>query len=676
MNINLKNLSIPQQILLVSITLSIVLLLFVLSFSVNQNIQSKNSIKASLNRNRSFAVIEKIDRNFYERFGDVQAFAYNKLAAEAIARDSATGEVRDFINTMIRYYVLYDVMMILNKDGEVIAVNTVDKNNHAIASQGLIGLNFSGEPWFHTCLSPAGPEGGAWYSDFIESALVGKIYGNAGRGMAFAAPIKNSAGQTIGAWYNFANWSDVTQGIRSETEDLLKQEEPEAFILITDKQNKVIDAADETLINTAKINIGFSGENDDFQPFTFHGKTITADDYIVSEAVGKGAYTYKGNNWKVLTLVPKTHFSFSIFTSELSTFSLAIILILLGGIASFLLLSKSISRKINGLQASITSVSIGELVEIEKSNQTDEIGQMTNSVKSLVDGLRNTAMFANEIGQGKLETKFEPLSEKDVLGISLVTMRDNLLQIRRQEERRQWVTQGLAEFGDKLRKNSNAGISTLCDDIIVFICKYVHANQAAIFVTEESDGSRCLEMTSCFAWDRKKFMSKKLSPGEGLVGQVWQEGETLYMINIPDNYIKITSGLGEANPSCLMIIPLRSNGEVMGVIEIAAFKPFEDHVREFLEKIAESLASTLASAKINDRTRTLLEQTQQQAEEMRSQEEEMRQNMEEMQATQEEFNRRERSREEEFERREKEYIAEIQSLRLKLNVTNNSKQVA
>jgi transcriptional regulator with GAF, ATPase, and Fis domain len=122
-----------------------------------------------------------------------------------------------------------------------------------------------------------------------------------------------------------------------------------------------------------------------------------------------------------------------------------------------------------------------------------------------------------------------------------------------------------------------------------------------------------------------------------------------------------------------MIIPLKNNGEVMGVIEIAAFKSFDKHVRDFLEKIAESLASTLASAKIHDRTRTLLERTQQQAEEMRSQEEEMRQNMEEMQATQEEFNRREKTREEEFLHKEKDYLGEIQSLKLQLNITTNSK---
>jgi HAMP domain-containing protein len=649
MKLNLKNLSIPQQILTIAIILSAVLLIFVLSFSVNQILTSKNSIKTSLNKNRSFAVIEKIDRNFYERFGDVQAYAYNKLAVETLTQDSISRSGQDFINTMVRYYVLYDLMMMVNKDGKVIAANTVDKNNIPLRTESLIGKDFSHEAWFRVCMSPQGPEGGAWYSDFTENKSVAQLYNHRGWGMAFTAPIKNETDQTIGVWFNYANWTDVTQGIRKETEDLLKQEEPDAFILITDKHGKVIDAADENLVNSLQIVQGDLDRNE--FSFVSQGKKITSDDYIVSMAQGKGAYTYKGNDWKVLTLVPKSNFSFSILLNELSTFSIAIVAILIAGIITFLLLSRRISQKISKLQDGITSVSNGELIEIEKSSQSDEIGHMTNSVKTLVDGLRKTALFANEIGSGNLDSRFEPLSDKDVLGMSLVTMRNNLYSIRKQEEKRQWVTQGLAEFGECIRKQDNQGMSSLCDQIVVFLCKYLKANQAALFIKDEDEEKPSLEVAALYAWDRKKFQTQKISPGEGLVGQVWQEGEMLFMLSVPNNYIKITSGLGEANPGALIIIPLKNNHEVLGVLEIASFIPFEEHEREFLQKIADSLASTLASARINDKTRRLLEQTQQQAEEMKSQEEEMRQNLEEMQATQEAFLRR-----------EKDYQLEIENL--------------
>ncbi len=90
-------------------------------------------------------------------------------------------------------------------------------------------------------------------------------------------------------------------------------------------------------------------------------------------------------------------------------------------------------------------------------------------------------------------------------------------------------------------------------------------------------------------------------------------------------------------------MPLQVNGEVEGVLEIASFNPLSEHEINFLEKLGESVAVAVRNARINEQTRSLLEDTQQQAEEMRAAEEEMRQNMEELAATQEEMQRKEQA---------------------------------
>jgi GAF domain-containing protein len=128
--------------------------------------------------------------------------------------------------------------------------------------------------------------------------------------------------------------------------------------------------------------------------------------------------------------------------------------------------------------------------------------------------------------------------------------------------------------------------------------------------------------------------------GEGLVGQCYLERDIIFMTNIPKEYINITSGLGEATPNCLLIVPLIVNDKINGVMELASFKKFQEHEVEFIKKLAENIASIIDNAKVSEQTKSLLVQSIQQSEMMRAQEEEMRQNMEELVATQEEIQRK------------------------------------
>ena len=154
-----------------------------------------------------------------------------------------------------------------------------------------------------------------------------------------------------------------------------------------------------------------------------------------------------------------------------------------------------------------------------------------------------------------------------------------------------------------------------------------------------------MELAACYAWDKKKFLEKKIYKGEGLSGQAWIEGDVIYLTEVPNDYVSITSGLGESNPRSVLIVPLKLNDEIHGVIEMASFKEYDDFEVEFVERIAENIASTISSVKVNERTQKLLEESTLMTEQMRAQEEEMRQNMEELQATQEKIGRDQLDRE-------------------------------
>ncbi len=224
MKLTIKN-SLFAKLGIVAILTIFILVSSLLYYLTHQVVEADNRAKFTTAQLTSQALLDKLDRNFYERFGDVQAFAHNRLGVAAVKQDSSSAELQDFMNTMTSYYVLYDLMMIVGLDGNVIAVNTKDKKGYNINSEFLISSrkNFLQEEWFKACLSDAGPEGGAWYSDFTTNPDVASLYNGNGYGMAFAAPIRNEQGNVLGVWYNFASWIELTQAIRSEVEADLRK---------------------------------------------------------------------------------------------------------------------------------------------------------------------------------------------------------------------------------------------------------------------------------------------------------------------------------------------------------------------------------------------------------------------------------------------------------------------
>ena len=300
---------------------------------------------------------------------------------------------------------------------------------------------------------------------------------------------------------------------------------------------------------------------------------------------------------------------------------------------------KYIINPLNKLKNISHLISEGDFAHKCEVSTKDEIGEIAKSINDLIDNSTKASSFADNIGQGKLEVAFSASGEKDVLGNSLLLMRNNLIHLSQEEEKRNWTTKGLAMFGEILRSNTS-DLHELSNSIISNLVKYINANQGSIFiVNDEKASDTFLELKASYAWGKKKYLKMRVDLGEGLLGQTWQEGETVFLTDVPKNFITITSGLGEANPNCIIIVPLKVNGQIYGVVEIASFQVFEKHQIEFLEKLGESIASTVSTTKINEKTKMLLVQSQQQTEEMRSQEEELRQNMEEMQATQEEMER-------------------------------------
>ncbi len=250
--------------------------------------------------------------------------------------------------------------------------------------------------------------------------------------------------------------------------------------------------------------------------------------------------------------------------------------------------------------------------------------------------------FTENLINNELDAKLDLEDDENPLEKSLINLRDNLKegieeqqQRKMEDDQRNWVSEGLAKFGDILRISFDS-MEDFSYSIISYLVKYLDANQGGFFLIEqEGDKDKYFDLKASYAYDRRKFADKQIEWGEGIIGTAALEKQSIYMTDLPDGYLEITSGLGEATPDNLLIVPLLVQDEVMGIIELASFKTIRKFEIGFIESIAESTAITLSSLSSNIRTSQLLKESQNQAETLALQEEKMRQSMEQLRKTQE-----------------------------------------
>jgi len=308
------------------------------------------------------------------------------------------------------------------------------------------------------------------------------------------------------------------------------------------------------------------------------------------------------------------------------------------------LFARLLVSPVQSLKGTLELLSKGVLPEQVEVRSGDEVGQMAETVDGLVQALRRTAKFANQIGDGNYSTNFTPLSDQDTLGTALITMRDSIQEAEKRDKERNWIVTGVAEIGDILRRNDE--LEALGDEILDFTCEKIDAIQGAFYVTTDDDDAekgwqeRELEMVSSFAYNKKKYLNARFKFAQGLVGQSAVEQSTVLRTEIPEDYVTITSGiLGDKRPSALLIVPLITDERVYGVLEFAGFHKFTPSEVKFVEEISLIVARTVFNIKVNARTRSLLTESQQMSNELQEQQEILRQNAEEMEATQEELRR-------------------------------------
>jgi len=250
----------------------------------------------------------------------------------------------------------------------------------------------------------------------------------------------------------------------------------------------------------------------------------------------------------------------------------------------------------------------------------DEHGNITGAIEYIFDisDEMRVVEIAEKISKGDYSVDLGDISEGDRMGRALAHMTKIIKEMTDENKRQDKLKSGLAALNDIMRGEQEIG--TLATNIITFVASYLDAQIGALYIVLED---KALHLIGNYAYNPSKGVQRRFVLGEGMIGQAALEMKSIVVTCVPDDYIHITSGLGGAIPSNLLIHPVIFDNNLKGVIELGFFFKISNEAITFIEQAGESIAVAIESALSRLRTNKLLEQTQEQAEMLQKQQQKL-----------------------------------------------------
>jgi CheY-like chemotaxis protein/signal transduction histidine kinase/HAMP domain-containing protein len=252
---------------------------------------------------------------------------------------------------------------------------------------------------------------------------------------------------------------------------------------------------------------------------------------------------------------------------------------------------------------------------------TDNVNQLANNLTVQV---RAIADVATAVTRGDLSRRIdvEAQGELDALKTNVNQMIANLKETTEKNTEQDWLKTNLAKFSRMMQGQKD--LDAVARLIMSELTPLVAARQGAFFIKETTEGGdAALRLIASYAYKARKHVHNTWHLGEGLVGQSALEKKPILLTNVPDDYIQITSGLGEAPPKNILVLPILFEGDVKAVVELASFLPFSQIHQTFLDQLQESIGVVINMISANMRTEELLQQSQQLTQELQSQSKEL-----------------------------------------------------
>src|SRR5213594_4181869 len=259
---------------------------------------------------------------------------------------------------------------------------------------------------------------------------------------------------------------------------------------------------------------------------------------------------------------------------------------------------------------------------------TDNVNQLSATLTTQV---RAIAEVATAVTTGDLTRSIRVDASGEVANLkdNINEMIRNLRQTTEKNQEQDWLKTNLTRFTRMLQGQRDP--MTVSKMILSELAPVVHAEHGVFYgVVPANARPSYLAFQAGYAYRPRKGVAMEFAIGEGLIGQCALEKKRIVVTNVPRDYIKIGSSLGEATPANIVVLPVLFENDLRAVIELASFEPFSPTHLDFLEQLAESIGIVLNTIEANSRTEDLLKQSQSLATELQSQQEQLQRTNEEL----------------------------------------------
>src|SRR5438309_3869397 len=248
---------------------------------------------------------------------------------------------------------------------------------------------------------------------------------------------------------------------------------------------------------------------------------------------------------------------------------------------------------------------------------------LTNQVRAIAEV--STAVTKGDLTRSiTVEAQGEVAALKDNINEMILNLKDTTQKNTEQD----WLKTNLARFTRMLQGQRD--MKTVAQMVLSELAPLVEAQQGVFYVNQSDNGQPVMSTSRGYAYKKRKNLANEFQAGEGLVGQCTIQRQRILVTNVPTNYVYVASGLGEAPPNNIVVLPVLFEGDVKAVIELSTFQTFSDTHLSFLDQLTESIGIVLNTIEANTRTEDLLQQSQSLAGELQSQQDELKKTNEQL----------------------------------------------